>query len=394
MREISLSKSGEQKLKSHQFELKAQDSSDSLRSFTPGEWVRVRSSQAGIKLFAFVNPLLEDQPGAIQIVESHENDLDPKMLIERKIREAFDKRLLDSSYRLGCRAFYGQADGLPGLIADAYTNAVLIQINTAGLDNYRDHIKEVFESVWERKSYLLDHEKYREKEGLPKFAQQETPNIEVTENALRYELSSSVIQKVGFYYDHRENRLYLKNLLSRITPTPKTGLDLFCYAGAWGMNGLSGGVAHFEFVDQGEFSREISSALNLNHFEGRGEFHRADVFKFLDEAHASGKRFDLILCDPPAFAKSAHQKRSALEGYAKLHRKVLKVLSPKGLVVFSSCTHYVDPEEFQKTIIESSYKENRRLRLLHCGHQGWDHPTSATFDKSNYIKSFFYKLEN
>jgi len=160
------------------------------------------------------------------------------------------------------------------------------------------------------------------------------------------------------------------------------------------MNALNGGVQHIDFVDQGSFSEEIRRALELNGFQNRGSFHRADVFKFIDDAIAAKKKYELILCDPPAFAKSAHQKRSALEGYSKLHRKVIRTLASKGIVVFSSCTHYVNPEEFQKTILEASYKENRKLRLLHCGHQGWDHPTPATFDKSNYIKSFFYRLEN
>jgi len=390
VREISLSKSGEQKLKTHQFELKAQDAKDSLRSYTPGEWVRVRNSGH----LAFVNPMLEEQPGAIQVIENSENDLDPMSLIEQRIRSAYEMRLLDPTYISGCRGFYGQADGLPGLIADVFTNTVLIQINTAGLDGHRDHIKNVFQSVWEREAHLLDNEKYREKEGLPKFPQEEIPAIEVSENSLRYELSPEVIQKIGFYYDHRENRLTLKNILSRLSHVPQSGLDLFCYAGAWGMNALNGGVQHIDFVDQGSFSEEIRRALELNGFQNRGSFHRADVFKFIDDAIAAKKKYELILCDPPAFAKSAHQKRSALEGYSKLHRKVIRTLASKGIVVFSSCTHYVNPEEFQKTILEASYKENRKLRLLHCGHQGWDHPTPATFDKSNYIKSFFYRLEN
>lgn len=393
MREIILSKSGDQKLKSHQYELKSQDSSDSLRSFTPGEWVKIRNSQGVTPYLGFVNPLLDDQPGAIQVVEN-DGISEPEKLIEQKIQLAFEKRRLDPSYLSGCRAFYGQADGLPGLIADVYLNAVLIQINTAGLDSYRDLIRGHFERIWERKAYLLDNQKYREKEGLPLFPQDDLPTIEVSENGIRYELASEVIQKVGFYYDHRENRLYLKTLLKRLSHRPRRSLDLFCYAGAWGMSALQGGVEACDFVDQGDFNSEIARALELNDLKGRGEFHRGDVFKFLDSAHAAGKKYDLILCDPPAFAKSAHQKRSALEGYAKLHRKVMKLLSPQGIVAFSSCTHYVDPEEFQKTILDASYKENRKLRLLHCGHQGWDHPTTSTFDKSNYIKSFFYRLEN
>lgn len=390
MREIRLTKSGEQKLRSHQFELKSQDAGDSLRSFQPGEWVRIRSAEKSY--LGFVNPMLEEQPGAIQVLETEA--LEPESFITDQIKRAHDGRSFDPSYLEGCRGFYGQADGLPGLIADVFVNTVLVQINTAGLDRYRDLIQKTFASVWGRDAHLLDNEKYREKEGLPRFPQSSLPEIEVSEHGLRFRLAACVIQKVGFYYDHRENRLQLQNLLRRSPRTFESGLDLFCYAGAWGLAALTGGVKHVDFVDQGDLSHEVSRALELNGFTGKGDFHRGDVFRFLDDASTAKKPYDLILCDPPAFAKSAHQKRAAIEGYSKLHRKVLKILAPGGIVVFSSCTHYVTPEEFQKTVLEASYKEGRKLRLLHCGQQGWDHPTSATFDRSNYIKSFFYRLEN
>ncbi len=104
--------------------------------------------------------------------------------------------------------------------------------------------------------------------------------------------------------------------------------------------------------------------------------------------------FDLVLCDPPAFAKSQPQKDQALEGYSKLHRKVLKASRPGAMLAFSSCTHYVSHEEFQKNILDAAMKENKKLQLIYSGMQGWDHPVPSLMDKSNYIKSYFYLMES
>jgi len=293
----------------------------------------------------------------------------------------------------GCRLFYGASDGLPGLIIDLFENAVITQINTAGVDKYRGVVKQTLEVLTGKKNYFLDNAKYREKEFLPKFETEDLPDLNVLENGLSYRLRSEIIQKVGFYYDHRENRLQLKNYLGRLNKTPERGLDLFCYTGAWGINALSGGILQCDFVDQGDFQEEVDTALKLNGFSGKGKFYRQDVFKFLEEAILQQKKFDLILCDPPAFAKSHLQKDQALDGYSKLHRKVLRLLTPAGLVAFSSCTHYVSHEEFQKNIVDAGFKENKKLRLLYCGVQGWDHPVQSLNDKANYIKSYFYILE-
>jgi 23S rRNA (cytosine1962-C5)-methyltransferase len=148
-----------------------------------------------------------------------------------------------------------------------------------------------------------------------------------------------------------------------------------------------------DFVDQGDFSAEVDKGLDLNNFQERGTFHRKDVFKFLDESFQEKNIYDAVFCDPPAFAKSAGQTNQALEGYTKLHRKVFKILSSKSLVVFSSCTHYVDHDEFQKNILDAAVKENRNIQLIYSGMQGFDHPVKSLSDRSNYIKSYIYIVE-
>jgi 23S rRNA (cytosine1962-C5)-methyltransferase len=391
---LTLTKSGLAKVRSHSRDLKAADIEESLRSLPPGEWCWL-THPANPKLYlSFINPLVEDKFVSVHIVKvSEHNQLIIEEFIESMIVKAFQYRQQFEGYHLGSRIFYGESDGLPGLIIDQFQNKAIIQINTAGIDRYRDHIAALVDRLIDGKSYFLDNAKYREKEYLPTYSNEEIPSLDIVENDLKYTLRKEVIQKVGFYYDHRENRKQLKNILQRVDRKFFKGLDLFSYIGAWGLNALSAGVDHVTFVDQGDFSSEINSALEVNGYAGRGSFNRADVFKFLDESIQQKNHFDLILCDPPAFAKSHLQKTQALDGYAKLHRKVLRLASPGAMIAFSSCTHYVTHEEFQKNILDAALKENKSLKLLYTGIQGWDHPVSSLSDRANYIKSYIYILE-
>lgn len=396
MRKLRLTRTGFNKLKSHQKELKVTDIEDSIKSIPPGEWCFYCSPTTDESWVGYINPNIQDKYACAQVVAALPKDcdaFDPALFIEGCLKRALEKRLLFRGYESGSRLFYGGSDGLTGLIIDHFKNASVIQINTAGIDRFRDHIRRYLSKLTGVSAFLLDNAKYREKESLPSFENDPLPDLIIIENDIEYTLRSDIIQKVGFYYDHRENRIQLQNLLKRLSLNPERGVDLFCYAGAWGLNALKAGVPWVEFVDQGNLQDEVMNALKENGFEDRGQFHRNDVFKFLDEAISKNKKFDLILCDPPAFAKSAQQKAQALEGYSKLHRKVMRLASSKAICTFSSCTHYISHEEFQKNILDAANREGRKIQLLYCGIQGWDHPVSSLDDKANYIKSYFYILE-
>lgn len=392
MRTLTLSKSGFNKIRSHQKELKASDVEDSVKSIPPGEWCVLQGEKTN--WLCFVNSMVDERAPAIHVLDEVKGgEISAETYLTNKITNAINKRRQFRGYENGSRVFYGNSDGLPGLIVDHFTNAVIIQINTAGIDRHRELIGSLFSKELGTKSYFLDNPKYRERESLPVFPHEPVPGLNVIENELKYELRAEVIQKVGFYYDHRENRKVLQDILHRLNIPLERGLDLFCYAGAWGMNALKGGIKAVDFVDQGDFAHEVSRALEINNFSDRGRFFRADVFKYLDECIGRKENYDLIMCDPPAFAKSVLQKDQALEGYSKLHRKVIKLASSRALIVFSSCTHYVGHEEFQKNVLDAAHREGRKLQLLHSGIQGWDHPVRSQVDKSNYIKSYFYLLE-
>jgi 23S rRNA (cytosine1962-C5)-methyltransferase len=306
VRQLKIARSGVLKLRQHQRELKKSDLDGPIKSLSPGEWCIFLADDLERGHIGYVNPFVEDKYPCVYLVSDlapNETEISPQELIRRKITQSFAKRQLFSDYEQGSRLFYGESDGLPGLIIDSFISICIIQINTAGLDTYRDFIQELTQSLTGKKALLLDNQIYREREQLPVFAKPLIPDLEISENGYRYHVRSEVIQKVGFYYDHRENRKQLGWILSRLKNKPSIGLDLFCYTGAWGINALGASVKEMVFVDQGNFSAEIDAALNLNHFTGRGKFHRLDVFKFLDQAAELGNKFDLILCDPPAFAK-------------------------------------------------------------------------------------------
>lgn len=397
MRQLRLTKTGLGKLKSHLKELKSTDFEDSIRSVPPGEWCELNSSNLSESWVAFINPLVDERYTCAHVVDrlrpGEVAGFEPESFIRSKLKQAYSRRERFLGYENGQRLFYGSSDGLPGLIVDQYVNASIIQINTSGIDRYRDLISDTIEDISGKKAYFLDNHKYREKESLPKFETESIPDLHIVENDIRYNVRAEVLQKVGFYYDHRENRHQLIQTIARLKPVPQKGLDLFCYVGAWGLNALKAGLKHCDFVDQGDFFTELNDALTMNGLAGQGQFHRQDVFKFLDAAIQAERKYDLILSDPPAFAKSPNQKGQALEGYSKLHRKVFKLAATKSLCVFSSCTHYISHEEFQKNVLDAAHKEGKQVQLLYSGIQGWDHPISSLEDRANYIKSYFYILE-
>ena len=398
MRSLLLAKNGLNKIRAHHKELKQVDVEDSIKSLPPGEWCLLSHPELNGGLACFINPMIDEKYSCIHLLEFIPKNEIPtfnaEVLVEKLLTSAYQRRQRFIDYKQGARIFYGASDGLPGLIIDQFQDKAVIQINTAGVDKFRNLIKKTIEILISGKAYFLDNAKYREKEFLPTFENETLPSLNIIENGIKYSLRSEVLQKVGFYYDHRENRYQLTLLLARLNRKFTNAADLFCYAGAWGFAALKSGVESVSFVDQGDFQSEIKTGLEINNFQGNGSFVRSDVFKFLDQAIQKNNLFDLILCDPPAFAKSYQQKDQALDGYSKLHRKVIKAAMPGALLSFSSCTHYVDHEEFQKNILDAALKENKKLQLIYTGMQGWDHPVASLMDKSNYIKCYFYLMES
>lgn len=394
MRYFTLKKEGALKLLRNELSLSQSFLEESIKSCVPGELVALNDKVKNKKYYAFINTASSNGQEIEIISNVHSSDLEKNGIesyIRDTIKTACEMRGYFAGYGENAREFYGNADGLPGLIIDSYENLVIVQINSAGVDQYRQTIKETLQGIFTKEICFLDNEKYREKHGLPQYEKDPMPEvIYITENDFKYELQSSLLQKIGYYYDHRENRKKFENLLKRMNLPKRNGLDLFCYIGSWGMHALRAGVEKMTFVDQGNLSAPVLKNLEINQFHDRGAFVRESVFKFLDDEIAQGNQYDVICSDPPAFAKSKKEKNNALEGYLKLHRKLFRLASQKSIVVAASCTHYVSHEEFQNTVVEAAQKENAKITLLENGVQGFDHPSLSTSSYNNYIKYYAY----
>ncbi len=370
------------------------------KGLRPGEWVIIEDQQAKKNYIAYINPyaesfykikiLKEDVQKKVN-VKTDEETLAKEIIVEH-LQTAFRKREFFLDYNHGARLVYGMNDALPGIIVDKYQKYIFAQINTAGMDRFRDLIKaEIVKRYPDQKVLFFDNPEYRKAEVLPIHEPEKiSEDLDVLENGLKYKITQQVMQKIGYYYDHRENRSKLANLLKRTSFVKKTGLDLFSYVGSWGLHMLSAGVEHVEFVDQGNMEEVTVSHLKMNGFEGRGKFTRSDVFKFIDSSIAAGKKYDVIVSDPPAFTKSEKNKITALQGYEKLHLKTMKLLNDEAVMVVASCTHHVNYEELDKTVQDAAIKNSQKVHLLDLGAQGFDHPFSGFNDKSFYIKYLVY----
>lgn len=381
-------------------ELSEKDLTEMPKGLQPGEWIIIEDHLIKKNYIAYINPYSESFYKIKIIADDSEKKFNSKSdetlvakeIIVKNLRSAFRKRDLFSDYHSGARLVYGMNDSLAGIIVDKYQKYVFAQINTAGMDRFRDLIKSEIELKYpEQKVLFFDNAEYRKAEVLPIHEPEKTAeDLEILENGLKYKISQNVVQKIGYYYDHRENRKKLADLLLRANVAKKSGLDLFSYVGSWGLHMLKAGVEHVEFVDQGNMGDAIENHLKLNDFFGRGSFTRSDVFKFLDAQISSGKKYDVIVSDPPAFTKSEKNKTTAIQGYEKLHLKAMKLLNDEALMVVASCTHHVNYEELDKTVQDAAIKNSQKIHLLDLGVQGFDHPFSGFKDKSFYIKYLVY----
>lgn len=396
MRSLQLDEKIANRLNSFPLSVYKSEIKESIKSYFPGEWIFFKDPNQKKIYLGFINPLVSEKFPAAHIV-CHVEKM-PKLTIvedylEEKINESINYRFNFEGYQSSSRIIFGESDGLPGLVADLYENACLVQINSAGMDKHRELIRDLISKNVHVNTYLVDGSKQRTQEMLPLYREViDLDQIKIKENDFNYQIKVSKIQKNGWYFDHRENRKRLEAIVSGMTKKFERGLDLFCYQGAWGFHISRAGCSEVTLVDQADMEETIMDSVRQNGLKGIS-FNRKDVFDWIDEAIKAKRLFDVIVSDPPAFAKSKTEKKSAIDGYIKLHKKIIKITNPGSIICFASCTHYVSEEEFMETIELASRSEKRKLRILDRGQQAWDHPISQTSSRSNYIKSIIVYME-
>lgn len=318
---------------------------------------------------------------------------DVSTTLKKRIQEAYNLRqqLFDQSKTNAYRLINGEGDFLPGLIVDCYANYLVLQIGTLGMEKLKpivvDALKEIVNpSAIFEKSLMPS----RKEEGLQPIQQAllgEIPDlIEVKENGLSFVVDVHHGQKTGFFLDQRGMRE-----LVRDSADGKKVLNCFSYSGGFGIYAAAGGAILVDSVDISAGAIELCKQnMAINSLSCQAQFIEADVFEFLRRQQME---YDLVILDPPAFAKRQKDIIPACRGYKDINRIAMSRMPPKSLLLTCSCSYYIDEELFQKVIFQAAVEAKRQVRILAKHRLAEDHPVNICHPEGDYLKSFLLYLE-
>jgi len=314
--------------------------------------------------------------------------------LRRMIESADNRRRLlgygTTTNTTGYRIVFGEADGIPGLIADRFDDVIVIQLTTAGIDKFRDNIVtcliELFKprAIFERSDIAN-----RKEEGIGErtgtlygefTAGEKVEFLEQGSKMLAHPLSG---QKTGFYLDQKDARRVIRELSA-----DKSVLNLFSYTGSSGIAALLGGARSVLNIDSSKWAlTQCLELAKLNKFNSEEmPFEEADVFQWLDRN--KDRKFDLVIMDPPAIIKSRNEFEDGRKAYHFLNRAAMRLVRPGGIFVTSSCSQFFTVEDFATTLRRASVQNGVDLNLLRVISQSPDHPVSLYFPESFYLKTF------
>ena len=380
MRTIKLKKKEERRVQRGHPWVFSNEVQDLPADAMPGEPVEVRDFAGNFLGRGYMNPrsLI-----AVRILTRKQEDMDTAFFTGR-IGRARDLRK-DLGFGESFRAVFSEGDGLPGLIVDKYADTLVVQSLTAGIDGMLDLVLAALRDVYGPKTIVLRNDtSSRELEGLGKETRvvlgETSGMVEFEESGIRYRANAIEGQKTGFFFDQRENRLVLKDLVRG-----RRTLDCFCYVGAWALSAARYGATEVIGIDSSEKAVTLArSNAGLNNLSAK--FVVGDVFEKLRELEKQKERYGCIILDPPAFVKSRAKVREALKGYKEINLRGMRLLEPGGFLVTCSCSHHIDQELFREMLIDSAWSAGRQARLLEMRSQSRDHPMLLAAKESQYLK--------
>ena len=318
-------------------------------------------------------------------------------LIEKRVRAAWEyrKQVVDIGC---CRVIFGEADFLPGIVVDKFSDVLVVESLALGIDKWKpvilDKLKKVLaeDNIQIRGIYERSDAKVRESEGMERWkgfvGKPFDTRVEITENGVKYIVDVEDGQKTGFFLDQKNNRAAIRKLC----PGKKV-LDCFTHTGSFALNAGMAGAASVLGVDASMTG--IDQAMEnakLNGLEDRVRFQCADVFELLPKLEEQGEKFDLVILDPPAFTKSRKAVKNAVKGYREINMRGLKLVEEGGFLATCSCSHFMEPELFAKTIKEAARSAHKRLRQVEFHTQAPDHPILWAAEESYYLKFYIFQV--
>lgn len=297
-----------------------------------------------------------------------------------------------------CRVIFGEADFLPGLVADKYADVLVIQCLALGMEQFKltavELLKQTLaaDGIAIRGVYERSDANERKKEGLSKvkgfIGEPFDTNVEIVENGVHYMVDIANGQKTGFFLDQKYNRLAMQKICRG-----KRVLDCFTHMGTFALNAGIAGAAEVTGLDISEFALEQAKEnARRNGLEERVHFRCVNVLDELPVLAAAGEKFDVVILDPPAFTKSREATKNAVKGYREINRKGLQLVKDGGYLATCSCSHFMTQELFAKTIREAARSAHKRLRQVEFRTQAPDHPVLWAADESYYLKFFIFQV--
>ncbi|MGB8953265.1 MAG: class I SAM-dependent rRNA methyltransferase [Candidatus Aminicenantales bacterium] len=316
-------------------------------------------------------------------LEALQKNLEKSIALRRNFFET-----TTNAYRL----VNGEGDRLPGLILDQYKDVLVLQISTLGMEKLKPFLTDfLIQKLNPRCLYEKSSLPSRREEGLDDFegalSGEPPETVEIVENDVRFLVDIVRSQKTGFFLDQREMRKLVRSLGKN-----KKVLDCFSYTGGFSVQALKGGAESVDAVDASERAIELAEKnCSLNGLGSQNHhFYVADVFEFL---RGQALPYDLVILDPPAFAKKKADVPQAFRGYRDIHRLVFQKIPPASLVLTFSCSYFFNESLFQKVIFQAARDASRNVRILQRHHQAYDHPVNIYHPEGNYLKGFLLYVE-
>ncbi len=325
----------------------------------------------------------------VRVLSFVQRDIDQAFYTER-LRQAYELRLslglADSERTNAYRLVHGEGDGLPGLVIDVYNGTAVVQMHSVGMYCDRKLIETALlevmgdrlKAIYNKSEGTLPYKAGLNAENLYVYGRPESK--EALENGLRFYPDWEKGQKTGFFVDQRDNRA----LIERYSKGRRV-LNMFCYTGGFSLYAMRGGAEAVHSVDSSERAIELTKANVELNFPGdtRHAATAQDAFRFMEE---TGERFDLMILDPPAFAKHLNVLSNAIKGYRRLNTKALEMIPSGGILFTFSCSQVVSKEVFRTMVFSSAAKAGRRVSILHQLTQPADHPINIYHPEGEYLK--------
>jgi len=360
----------------------------SPKTFEPGALVELYDRKDVFMRVGYINP---HSLISVRILSREQESIDADFF-RKRIKDALRYRERVAGNAGSFRAVFSEGDLLPGLIVDKYDDCLSVQFLALGMDVRKDMILEILNEVFSPSVIVVRNDSsVRSLEGLGRDKYMAKGSLDrlpvIEEGGLKFQVDPLEGQKTGFFLDQRENRGRFAELIDG-----GEGLDLFCYDGAWAMH-LAKKESRVTCVDNSETALERARYnAEFNNLSDRCTFKREDVFGFLEKEAASGKQYDLIVLDPPAFVKSKGKVKEALRGYREINGLALRCLKKGGFIATSSCSYHIEKEMFLEMLRSAVRDAGRKARIVEMRTQGRDHPVLLAMPETEYLKCVFLEI--